>query len=112
MSDSEKNRVSVCLERGKGLPAKMEAYVDTPCLLAQPKKGHQQFKNKKQPELTENRTVWKSDTKEIKKKHSSRPVGGVEMGSQAERIYRQGGSWQTQGGGGLWSGVGKAAAGP
>ena len=40
----------------------MEAYVDTLCLLAQPK-GKQQLKtkNKKQPELTENRTVWKSD---------------------------------------------------
>ena len=30
-------------------------------LLAQPKEGRQQFKNKKQPELTENWTVWKSD---------------------------------------------------
>ena len=29
------------------------------CLLAQPKEG--QFKNKKQPELPENRTVWKSN---------------------------------------------------
>ena len=38
----------------------MEAYVDTLCLLSQPKEG-QQFKNKKQPEMTENRTVWKSD---------------------------------------------------
>ena len=38
----------------------MEAYVDTLRLLAQPKEG-QQFKNKKQPELTENRTVRKSD---------------------------------------------------
>ena len=39
----------------------MEAYVDTPCLLAQSKEGQQQFKNKKQPELTENQTEWKSD---------------------------------------------------
>ena len=39
----------------------MEAWVDTLCLLAQPKEGQQQFKNKKQPELTENQTVWKSD---------------------------------------------------
>ena len=38
----------------------MEAQVDTLCLLAQPK-GQQQFKNKKQPELTENRAAWKSD---------------------------------------------------
>ena len=30
------------------------------CLLAQPQ-GQQQFKNKKQPELTKNQTVWKSD---------------------------------------------------
>ena len=39
----------------------MEAQVDTLCLIAQPKEGQQQFKNKKQPELTENQTVWKSD---------------------------------------------------
>ena len=39
----------------------MEVYVDMLCLLAQPKEGQQQFKNKRQPELTENRTVWKSD---------------------------------------------------
>ena len=38
-----------------------------------------------QPELIENRTARKSDTKEIKNKHSSRPVGGAEMGSGAER---------------------------
>ena len=38
----------------------MEASVDTLCLLAQPK-GQQQFKKKKQPELTENQTVCKSD---------------------------------------------------
>ena len=39
----------------------MEAYVDTSCLLPQPKEGQHQFKNKKPPELTENRIVWKSD---------------------------------------------------
>ena len=38
-----------------------------------------------QPELTENQPVRKSDTKEIKNKHSSRPVGGAEMGTGAER---------------------------
>ena len=37
------------------------------------------------PELTENRMARKSDTKEIKNKHSSRPVGGAETGSQVER---------------------------
>ena len=38
-----------------------------------------------QPELTENRTARGPDTKEIKNKHSSRPVGGVETGTRAER---------------------------
>ena len=47
----------------------MAASVDTLRLLAQ-------------PELTEKRTARKSDTKEIKNKHSSRLVGGAEMGSQ------------------------------
>ena len=38
-----------------------------------------------QPELTENRTGRKSNTKEIKNKHSSRLVGGAETGTGAER---------------------------
>ena len=42
------------------LLVKMEVQVDTLCLLAQPK-GQQQFKKKKQPELTENRSTQKSD---------------------------------------------------
>ena len=33
----------------------------TLCFLIQPKEGQQQFKNKEQPELRENQTVWKSD---------------------------------------------------
>ena len=41
---------------------KMEAQLDTLCLLAQQKEGQQQFKIKKHPELTENQTVWKSDS--------------------------------------------------
>ena len=39
----------------------MEAQIDTLHLLSHPKKAQQQFKNKKQPELTENWTVWKPD---------------------------------------------------
>ena len=50
----------------------MVAWVDTLCLLAQ-------------PELTENPTARKSDTKEIKNKHSSRLVGGAETGTGVER---------------------------
>ena len=63
----------------------MEAYVDTLCLLTQPKERQQKFKNKKQPALTENRTVWKFDNQDIKKTHSPRMVGGAEMCSQVER---------------------------
>ena len=43
------------------------------------------LKTKKQPELTENRTVWKSENQGVKKKRAFRPVGGKETGSQAER---------------------------
>ena len=49
----------------------MVAQVDTLHLLAQ-------------PELIENRKARGSDTKEIKNKHSSRPVGGAEMGTRVE----------------------------
>ena len=38
-----------------------------------------------QPELTENQTARKSDTKEIKNKHSSRLVGRAETGTGVER---------------------------
>ena len=38
-----------------------------------------------QPELTENQTARKSETKEIKHKHLSRPVGGAEMDTGVER---------------------------
>ena len=38
-----------------------------------------------QSELTEYRSSRVSDTKEIKNKRSSRPVGGVEMGTGVER---------------------------
>ena len=59
------------------LPAKTEAQVDTLRLLAQPKEGQQQFKNKKQPELTENRIVRKSHN-QGDKEEAPRPVGGAE----------------------------------
>ena len=52
-----------------------------------------------QPELTENRTARKSDTKEIKNKHSSRPVGGAETGSRSGEDWRGHGGTET---GGVW----------
>ena len=45
------------------------------------------LKTKKQPELTENQTVWKSDNQGLEKTHSSRPIRGAETGSQAERTH-------------------------
>ena len=65
------------------LLAKMEAQVDTLCLLAQPKEGQQEFKNKKQPGLTGNGTVWKSDNQGDKDEtfiHTSRRGGHGQLG--------------------------------
>ena len=81
------------------------------CLLAQPKEGQQQFKNKEQPELRENQTVWKSDNQGDKEETF------IQMGRRGRdrqpgrEDSLQSGGWQTQRGGGLWSRVGKAAAG-
>ena len=52
-----------------------------------------------QPELIENRTARKSDTKEIKDKHSSRPVGRADMGSQGREDLHCRGGTET---GGVW----------
>ena len=65
---------------------KMAAQVDTLCLLAQ-------------PELTENRTARKSNTKEKKNKHSVRLVGGTDMGSRGREDSPCCGGTET---GGVW----------
>ena len=52
-------------------------------LLTQPKEGQQQFKNKKQPELTENRTVQKPDNQGDKEEtfiQTSRRGGDGQLG--------------------------------
>ena len=92
------------------LPAKMEAQVDTLCLLTQPKEG-QQFKNKKQPELTENRTEWKSDNQGDREKTLIQTGRRGRDGQPGGEDSWQGSGWWTQQGGGLWSRRGKAAAG-
>ena len=56
--------------------------------LAQPKEGEQPTKNKKQSELPENQTAWKSDNQGVKE-HSSRLVKEMEMGSQGGYATRQ-----------------------
>ena len=79
-------------------------------------KGQQQFKNKKQPELTENRTVWKSDKQGDKEETfiQTRRRGGDRQWGRDRQPGRenswQGEGWWTQRGGGLWSRLGKAAA--
>ena len=54
-------------------------------------------------------------TKESKKKHSSRPVGGAEMGSWAERMHSKmatgGLAGEAAAGGSRWTGTSKAVAG-
>ena len=49
------------------------------CFLAQPKEGQQQLKKKKQLELTENRTVWKSNN------HGDKEETFIQTGRGAER---------------------------
>ena len=56
-----------------------------------------------QPELTENRTARKSDTKYIRNKHSSRPVG-VEMGTRMGEDSSGRGGRET---GGVWDELGR-----
>ena len=87
------------------LPAKMEAFVDILCLLAQPKDGQQQFKNKKQPELTENRNVWESNDQRDKEETF------IQTGRRGGEVSWQGSDWRTQRGGRLWNGAGQAVAG-
>ena len=63
----------------------MEAWVDTLCLLTQPKEGQQQFKNKNQPELKENLTVWKSDNQGDKEEtfiQTGRRDGAGQLGGE------------------------------
>ena len=89
----------------KRLLAKMEAYVDTMCFSHNQKKDNNKFINKKQPELAENRTVWKSDNEGDKEETF------IQISRRGREDSQQGGSWQTQRGGGLWSRAGSAVAG-
>ena len=49
------------------------------------KKDNNKFKNKKQLELLENQTVWKSDNQGVKEETSIQTDKGAEMGIQADR---------------------------
>ena len=76
-------------------------------------KDNNKFKNKQQPELTENRTVWKSNNQGDKQETSiptgrrggdGQPSGEDRGKGGAGGQGRQEGSWWTQPGGGLWTG--------
>ena len=49
------------------------------------KKDNNKFKNKNNQNCLQIKLYGSLTTKELKKKHSSRLVGGMEMGSQVER---------------------------
>ena len=59
------------------------------------KKDNNKFKHKKQPELPENQTVWKSDNQGVKEEtltQTSRRDGDGQLGGEDSR---QGRGWQT-----------------
>ena len=55
----------------------------------QPKDGQQKFKNKKQPELTENRTAWKSDNQ------GDEEETFIQTGRRGREDSGQNGGWRT-----------------
>ena len=59
------------------------------------KKDNNKLKNKYQPEVPDTEAYGSLTTKELKKKHSSRPVGGVETGSQGREDTWQDSGWRT-----------------
>ena len=68
------------------------------------REDNNKFKNKKQPELTENQTVWKSDNQGVKEETfilTCRRGGEGQLGGEDSR---QRGSWWTRQGGGLQAG--------
>ena len=70
--------------------AKREVYVDTLCILAQPKEGQQQIKNKNNQNCQKVQQYGSPSTKNLKKKHSFRLVEGEEMGNWDREDVRQG----------------------
>ena len=70
------------LEKQSRVPAKVEAQVDMLCFLAQPKRRkttNLKTKNNQNSEII--KLYGSLKTKELKKRHSFRLVGGAEMGS-------------------------------
>ena len=73
----------------------MEASVDTLCLLTLPKEGQQQIEKQKQPEVTENRTVQKSDNQGVKEETFIQTSSKGRDGQPGGEDLQQGSSWRT-----------------
>ena len=88
----------------RGLTCVQDGRIGRHCAFSHSQKDNNKFKNKKQPELTENGTVWKSDNQVVKEETFIQTSRRAEIGGQpgGEDLH-QGSSWRT--------GVGKAAAG-
>ena len=59
-------------------------------------KDNNKFKNKNNQNCQKIKLYGSPTTKELKKKHSSRLVGGAEMGSQGRKDSKQGCGWRTR----------------
>ena len=71
---------------GGGLPVKMEAWVDTLCLLAQPQRELQLYLKTNNNQNCQKIKLYGSlTTKDLKKPHSPRRAGGAESQRWAER---------------------------
>ena len=73
--------------------------MDTLCLLTQRRRNEKdsnKFKNKKQPELPENRTVWKSDNQGVKEEtfiHTGRRDGDGQLDGEGGGLVARRNNW-------------------
>ena len=72
----------------------IDRYTLPPC--ATKKEGQQQIKKKKKTELQKIKLYGSPTTKSLEKKHSSRLVGGTEMGSHGGEDSQHGSGWWTR----------------
>ena len=80
----------------------MEAVVETLHFLAQQKKGNNQFKDNKQPEVPENQTAWNYDNQGVKETFTQTSRRGRDR-QPSEQEAQQGGGPHRRGGAG-WMG--------
>ena len=70
----------------RGLTSVQDGRIGRHCAFSHNQKDDKnKYQNERQLELTETKQCGSLTTKELKKKHSSRPVGGAETGGRVER---------------------------